>query len=489
MKNKFLFLLMLICAGIWTNAQVAKTSPLFLEMKTQDSIFFEKAFNQCDMEYLQKAIHKDLLFFHDQGGIQDKAKFLENTKNNICSNPNFKPIRKVEENSLEVFPLYNDGKLYGAIQSGVHVFYIRQPNKKDTPTSKAKFTHVWLLENGNWQLKDVLSFDHHDPEKTTANNSFESEIKQLLLQEKVPALGMGIIENGQLKQIQVFGNTDKNTPTAYNSIFKVASLTKPVTALVALKLISAGKLGLDEPLDKYWKDPDLGNDTRTKKLTARIILSHQTGFPNWRYLSANKKLAFEFEPGTKFQYSGEGFEYLRKALEVKFNKKLEALAAEYVFTPAKMKDTHFWWDKSVDEKRYVKNYDKDGKAFKPEKYYKANAAANLLTTVEDYGNFLCYILNGAGLSKPVLDEMHKSQVTLNANDYFGLGWEKLTGFSNNEYALMHTGKDPGVNTVAIMFPKSKNGWLIFLNSDNDMKIIEKLLTEKLYMGKELWNRR
>lgn len=489
MKKYFLLILIIVCTSILVNAQVAKNSQLFLELKKQDSVFFERAFNLCDMEYLNKAIHKDLLFFHDQSGIQTKADFLENTRNNICSNPNYKPIRKVKENSLEVFPLYNGGKLYGAIQNGIHNFYIREPNKKDTPTSEAKFTHVWLLENGNWLLKEVLSFDHHDPEKPVTHNNFENEIKQLLVTEKVPVLGLGVIENGRLKNIQVFSSDDKNIPTSYNSIFKVASLTKPVTALVTLKLISAGKLGLDEQLDKYWKDPDLKNDKRTKKLTPRIILSHQTGFPNWRYLTQSKKLSFEFEPGTKFQYSGEGFEYLRKALEAKFGKSLEELTAVLVFNPAKMKDTHFWWDKSMDETRYVRNYDKDGNAYETIKYYEANAAANLLTTVEDYGNFLVYILNGAGLSQAVLDEMHKDQIKLKDNDFFGLGWEKLTGFNNDEYALLHTGKDPGVNTVAIMFPKSKNAWLIFLNGDNDMKVVEKLLTEKLYLGGELWNRR
>jgi CubicO group peptidase (beta-lactamase class C family) len=165
------------------------------------------------------------------------------------------------------------------------------------------------------------------------------------------------------------------------------------------------------------------------------------------------------------------------------------LAATLIFKPANMVDSHFWWNKSMGESRYVKNFDKEGRAYDTVKYYKANAAANLLTTVEDYGNFLVHVLNGAGLSQPVLDEMHKNQVKLKDNDYFGLGWEKLTGFSNDEYALMHTGKDPGVSTIAIMFPKSKNAWLVFLNGDNDMKVVEKLLTEKLYLGGELWNKR
>ena len=488
-KTRFFTLLLAIASTNVVNAQASKNSEIFLALKKQDSIFFERSFNLCDLEYLDKAIHKELIFYHDQSGVQNRMVFLENTKKYICSDTSKKPIRKVLEESLTVFPMYNNGVLYGAIQNGIHDFYIREKNKADILTTRAKFTHLYLLEDEKWLLKEVLSFDHTETSKIETKSTFETEIENLLTREKVPALGLGIIENGRLRQIQVFGNIDKDVPAPYNSIFKVASLTKPVTALVALKLISAGKLGLDEPLDNYWKDPDLKNDERTKKLTPRILLSHQSGFPNWRYLSKTKTLSFEFEPGTKFQYSGEGFEYLRKALEARFGKKLEELADSLVFKPAKMYDTRFWWDETMDEKRYAKNYDKDGKPLETVKYYKANGAANLLTTVEDYGNFLCYVLNGAELSEPVLEEMTKSQVQLRDNDYFGLGWEKLTGFSHGEYALLHTGKDPGVNTLAIMFPKSKNGYLIFLNGDNATKIYEALLTKYMYLGIELWNKR
>jgi len=92
--------------------------------------------------------------------------------------------------------------------------------------------------------------------------------------------------------------------------------------MVALKLVSLGKWDLDEPINKYWTDPDVADDPRSKKLTTRYILSHQSGFPNWRYSNKSNKLNFQFEPGAKYQYSGEGLEYLRKALENKFNKSL-----------------------------------------------------------------------------------------------------------------------------------------------------------------------
>jgi CubicO group peptidase (beta-lactamase class C family) len=471
------------------STEATKSAEIFLTLQAHDHNFFERSFNQCDVDFLDKSIAKDFRMYHDKGGAQDRKEFFNNVKKNICANPKKKPIRRVEEGSLRVFPLFNNEKLYGAIQHGVHHFYLREPNVADVHQGTANFTHLYLLTDGQWILKEALSYDHTAARETGARQSFEQEMDALLKQEKVPALGLGIIQNGKLTQVKVFGELKAGSPAPYNALFKVASLTKPLTAMVALSLANAGKLDLDEPLDKYWTDPDIKNDERRKKLTARIVLSHQTGFPNWRHFNESKKLAFEFEPGTKHQYSGEGFEYLRKSIEKKFGKSLEDLAHAYIFKPAKMNDTHFWWNPSVDENRYALNHNAKGEALKTEKYYVANAAANVITTVEDYGNFLAYVLSGAGLSDAMFVEMTKNQVYVKERSHFGLGWEKLTDFSNGEYALLHSGRDPGVNTLAVLFPKSKNGYVIFLNGDNAMKIYEALLTKHLHLGAELWDRK
>ncbi len=162
MKRSSIFSLIMISLGVSLNAQVDKNSELFLALKKQDSIFFERAFNRCDLKDLDTAVDKDLTFYHDRGGIQDRNKFLENVKNNLCSNPNQKPIRKVDAASLEVFPLYNNDVLYGVIQTGIHHFYIREPNTDDVHTGKARFTHLYLLQNNTWVLKEVLSYDHKE---------------------------------------------------------------------------------------------------------------------------------------------------------------------------------------------------------------------------------------------------------------------------------------------------------------------------------------
>ena len=306
----------------------------------------------------------------------------------------------------------------------------------------------------------------------------DEEIRKLLVENKIPALGIGVISDGKLASVKVFGELRKGEAAPPDAIFNVASLTKPVVALVALKLASAGKLNLDEPLDKYWIDPDLKDDPRHKKLTARLVLSHRTGFANWRWLNASKKLEFGFAPGTKYQYSGEGFEYLRRALENKFRQPLEKLADELLLKPLEMRDTRFFWDATMPEARFAVGADAQGNAYKIYKNTRANAADDLLTTVEDYGKFLVAVLDGAGLSKAMFDEMTRRQIKTKENKYFGLGWE-IYDLGAGEYALSHGGSDEGVKTLVFLLPRSRQGLIIFTNSDNGTAVYLKLIKDYL----------
>ena len=457
------------------NAQIDKKSPLFLELKKQDSLFFERGFNNCDITYLDKSVDENLKFYHDNGGFQDKKLFLERTKQNICSNPNQKPIRKVIESSLEVFPLYNNGELYGAIQSGEHQFFIRGKNKEDVLGGQAKFTTVWTKKDSNWIMSDILSYDHGDSGQLKLTDNLE----QLLKSNNIPTLGLGIIEDAKLTEIKVYGKLNDKTSASYNSLFNVASLAKPVTAMTVLRLVSLGKWNLDEPLDKYFIDSDIAKDPRHKKLTTRLILSHQTGFPNWRWMNNDKKLRFEFDPGTKYQYSGEGFEYLRKALENKFHKSLEELAKEFVFQPLDMKDTSYIWNEKKYSERMILGYSNSGEPYDIVKNKISNAADDLVTSIEDYGKFLVAVLNNDLLTPKVTEEMKTKQIETKKDKFFGLGFE-IYNLGNNEIALSHGGSDNGVNTIVFLLPKTKKGLIIFTNVENGYKIYEPLVDH--YLG-------
>lgn len=447
---------------------------------SKDSLLFDVGFNTCDISQFENILSKNLKFYHDKDGISTKEKFLFDLQKGLCKNPKIKQAKRVlVKESTQIFPLFRNDVLYGAIQYGEHLFY----EKPEIPSGKAKFTHVWEQENGDWKLVTSLSFDHQAYEPTQSLNAIfdnRPQIEKWLKAHHVPALGIGIIQNGQLQQVDVFGVMAKDKPAPYNTIFNVASLTKPVTAIVALKLVSLGKWNLDQPLHKYWTDPDIASDARHEQLTTRLVLSHQTGLPNWRGDSPDHQLHFLFEPGTQYQYSGEGFEYLRKALEKKFKKSLQQLADELIFKPTQMTDTQYIWDDKIDTSRMATGYDTDGRAYATVKRSTPNAADDLLTTIQDYGKFLVSVLQREGLSEKVWEEMTSHQVASTHGKHFGLGFE-IYDLDGGDYALSHGGADEGVRTLVFIFPKTQKGLLIFTNSDVGGSLYEDLV--KYYLGK------
>jgi len=483
--KKYFLLFHFVFLSITVSAQTEKSSALYQIIKQQDSLLFNLGFNNCDLSQFENLLSEKFEFYHDQSGITNsKSAFINSIKNGLCKS-NDKPKRVLMENSLEIYPLKNNGILYGAIQTGTHHFYAIEKDKTAYLTSIAKFNHLWILEHGNWKLSKGLSYDHQDFDKPIDHELLFKDkgiTERWLKQKSIPALGIGYIENGKIEQISVFGELQQGVKAPKNTIWNVASLTKPITALIALKLIDAGKLSLDEPLYNYYIDPDIINDPRAKLLTPRIILSHQTGFVNWRYTDEeSQKLKFHFEPGTQYQYSGEGFEYLKKALQNKFKVSLQKLADSLIFKPLKMDDTRFFWDERMDESRFAKWHSAKGERYETHKNTWVSAADDLLTTVEDYSKFVNYITNGADLSKELQQEMIKNQVRINTNQYFGLGWyidENIN--TSNDFAMVHGGDDIGVHTITFIIPKTKQGLIIFTNSDNGTDAFQEILLQ--YLG-------
>jgi len=469
--------------------QVKETSELYKSIISKDSLLFDVGFNTCDISQFENLLSKNLEFLHDKDGISTKKEFLYNLRNGLCGSPdNYQSRRELVKSSTEIYPLYKNDTIYGAIQNGTHRFYETIAGKDENFASSAKFSNVWLLENGQWKLTKSLSFDHQTSfEISNANSIFDNdnEIEKWLKSMNIPALGIGVINSGKLQQVKVFGEIDKGKSAPYNAIFNVASLAKPVTAMVALKLVSSGKWNLDEPIFKYWTEPDVAKDPRSKELTTRHILSHQSGFPNWRYLNKSNKLTFQFSPGTKYQYSGEGIEYLRKALENKFKKSLNELATELIFKPLSMNDTQYIWNSNIDETRFAKGFDNDGNSYETIKHKTPNGADDLLTTIEDYGKFLVSVMNGEGISEKVFMDLKTHQVESSKGKHFGLGFE-IYNFKDGQYALSHGGADKGAQTIAFIFPETKSGLIIFTNVDDGYKVYEKLLIHYLgSKGKEV----
>ncbi|WP_394971053.1 serine hydrolase domain-containing protein [uncultured Croceitalea sp.] len=314
-------------------------------------------------------------------------------------------------------------------------------------------------------------------------------IESWLSESKTPAIAIATIENGKIHETHVQGKISKNQRVTEPTLFDVASLTKTITTLVTLKLVESSSWNLDMPLYNYWIDPDIKNNTHLKKLTTRHVLSHQTGFKNWRWMNESKKLTFDFEPGTKFQYSGEGFEYLRKSIENKLNLSLEKLSDSLIFKPNEMTHSYLTWNKNIDERIFAGTHDKEGKAYKYEKAYEVNAADNLLTTIEDLSKLCVNILNQQSLEKETYNQMIAPHSVVREGIDFGLGWIVFTDLPNNEYALFNAGSDTGVNALMVLFPESKRGLIVMTNGDNGRGLAMRAIGEFLgETGKEILDR-
>jgi CubicO group peptidase (beta-lactamase class C family) len=314
---------------------------------------------------------------------------------------------------------------------------------------------------------------------------FRDSVPSWLTESHVPGLVVAVLEGGRVTSIQSFGELRPGVPMSSRALFNVASLTKPVVAVTTLRLSDAGKLKLDEPLDGDWIDPDIRSDPRHSKLTARLILSHQTGFPNWRSNSPTKKLGFVFDPGTRFGYSGEGFEYLRHALEHRFGRSLQQLSDSILFRPLRMTETTYGWNPQMDTARFAVGHDSLGAAIDTPMRTtdRANAADWLVTTIDDYARFAEHVLGGAGLSGTTYAEMTKAQVELGGKpgEAMGLGWEVMAGPSDEPTLLLHTGSDDGIKTMIILLPGSKRGLVLFANGDRGMNVMMKILKPALRM--------
>ncbi|WP_216595015.1 serine hydrolase domain-containing protein [Collimonas arenae] len=315
--------------------------------------------------------------------------------------------------------------------------------------------------------------------ETEQQARLDQDIPQLLIDNAIPSVSIAQIRNGKVVLVAAYGEQSDGVLATPATLYNAASLTKPLTAEVIMRLASKGEISLDEPMDRYWLDPDIATDPRHALLTPRLALSHRTGFPNWR--DSKDGLKIVREPGVKWGYSGEGYQYVAHFTENKTGTDFENLAQTYLFKPMAMTETSYR-GKDWFEGRIAVPTNAAGKALEPQIASRFNASDLLYTTAYDYGLFMVGVLNDQGLSPAMARERSKIQVSMMdemcqgkladscpPSVGFGLGWQILA--FKDETLLMHTGKDEGVFTFAYLNRTSRDGAVILTNSDNGYKII------------------
>ncbi len=292
---------------------------------------------------------------------------------------------------------------------------------------------------------------------------------------KIPSVSIAVIKHGRVVLTTAYGFQSDGVRATPRTLYNIASLSKPLSAEVLLRLASRGVISLDAPMAPTFVDSDIASDPRAKQLTVRFALSHRTGFPNWR--DRQSGLKFVRDPGGQPGYSGEGYNYAAHYAEKASGKAFETLAQTYLFTPAGMTSTAYtgrpWF-----AGRIAVPTDGTGKALEPYVAKHFNAADLVYTTAGDYAAFMTGVAKNQGLSPAIARERNRVQVstlpglcrppTINSacplDDGFGLGWEVMEFKSGAVF--MHTGKDEGLFTFAYLDRATGDGVVILTNSDN-----------------------
>lgn len=296
------------------------------------------------------------------------------------------------------------------------------------------------------------------------SDAFLADLPKLMEWANVPGLAVAILKNGKLSWSRGFGvkKAGENDVVTADTMFGAASLSKPVLAYAIVKMRDEKLIDLDRPLWNYMPYEDLPDGENAKLITARHVLTHSTGLPNWRR-SNGQKLQFAFKPGERFQYSGEGFYYLQRVVETITGGGFEHYMQERVLKPLGMTNSTFVWRSDAQQRISwghsstgvpIENYNSlEGRRMlaTAEKWNKPlpdwkhddvvraateankdapivpnflvpNTAGSLITSVDEYSRFLTRLMGReSGLSEQSRREMLSPQLKVTGAISWGLG--------------------------------------------------------------------
>lgn len=282
-------------------------------------------------------------------------------------------------------------------------------------------------------------------------------------------------------------------PVSEESIFQAASLSKPVFAYIVMRMVDRGEIDLDRPIADYTDIERFEDKEMARRLMPRIVLSHQTGLPNWAAGPSSEewptsRITFKYPADSCFAYSGEGYAFLQRAVEAIQGAPLDEIARREVFGPFDMPTTSYDWQPAYDTLALV-GFNRDGENRGQGRHPRANCAYTLRTNAREYARFVQRgLLNGEGLSDAAHKEMFQHQV--HAQRYadepracdsavfwcLGFGAVEEPSAGAGEY-YWHWGDNGNFKALWILHPATKEGFVYFSNRATGHDLLDPFLKE------------
>jgi CubicO group peptidase (beta-lactamase class C family) len=298
---------------------------------------------------------------------------------------------------------------------------------------------------------------------------------------KIPGLALAIINDGKVVYHKTMGYADleKKLPVTENTIFEGASMSKSLFAFFVMTYVEEGRLDLDKPLYTYLPYADIEHDERYKKITARMVLSHRSGFPNWRTDEADGQLKIKFEPGTDYMYSGEGYQYLAMVLREMEKTDwpgLDSIFQRKIGAPLGLKHTVFIQTPYTRSNK-AEPYDENGawidwKSKESEERF--GAAYSIHSEPLDFSKWMIGVMDKKILKEESYQELFRphshppSDGPIDLSYSLGFFIPKLPLVSTDIYA--HSGNNDGFTSLFVLDAERDWGFVMFTNSQNGTQL-------------------
>lgn len=313
-------------------------------------------------------------------------------------------------------------------------------------------------------------------------DSIDSYIKAEIKKRRIAGLSAAIIDNGKVVMAKGYGmaNVEQKAPASPDTMYQIASLTKPFTATAVMMLVEEGKISLDEKAWRYleWLPPFY------RDITVRQLLTHTSGVnrdlrrdnldafteEEFRKRLANSPVSFK--PGERWQYSNTGYILLGMIIEAASGKPYGEFLSERIFKPLGMNNTRYYDPPGSNRNRAI-GYEWREKAFIQSPYFPGGfAAGGLVSTVSDISKWEIALSSEKLLKRSSLEQILKPARLGNGEEAsfrfdeepasYGFGWF-LTRYKGHKL-VTHGGAVSGFSSVINRFTDSKITIILLLNT-------------------------
>lgn len=299
--------------------------------------------------------------------------------------------------------------------------------------------------------------------------------------DNTPGCTVLIASKNEIIYQKSFGsaNLELDVPVKNETVFSLASITKQFTAVAVLQLVAAGKLKLDDPIEKY------AEGFTGKKILIEHLLTHTSGLKDYLQTDTGQKqgerldytpteliaifkdLPLEFEPGTKYQYCNSDYILLGHIIEKVSGKGYAEYLKENIFIPLKMEHTYYDSDETIIKNR-ASGYFKDSNRYKKAEYWSATIGYSAGGLLSDMGDLLKWqngLLSYKILPKQLLDLAFTPYKLKNGTAInYGFGWS--ISDINGIKRIDHGGSKNGFLSYEAWFPEKQLYIVLLFNSEN-----------------------